>query len=371
MTTFVRCPAIVLALAAAACSKAPEPERPIPVDRNPIPGLSGEIETSAPEAGPGETIEVVWYLRNRGETALSTDLLEGSREPGRPWQDFRFNTADIEAPTRKLDLVPPGPTPLAGPLEIPAGGRVEFARATLLAQEPGRYEITGLLDWVKPDVVEFEPVTVLVVGADSRGAGTRSGIDPEMEAEIGRMGSPDSAVAEVARESILARGEAAVPALLAHLDDPDERVQNRCLQTLLDEGLREVAVPHARRLLADLASSPEARGRAAYLVATVGGADEAAFIAGLAGSDPAPSVRRMAIALLAHGKGTPPDVAIQAYLGGLEDPDEGVRKDAFRAIQQETGETNGYDPAAPENERAAAVLRWREWWKARAPEEGG
>ncbi|NUN51484.1 MAG: hypothetical protein HUU06_01685 [Planctomycetaceae bacterium] len=48
----------------------------------------------------------------------------------------------------------------------------------------------------------------------------------------------------------------------------------------------------------------------------------------------------------------------------LEDPNEELREAAIAALKHFTGLTQGFDPRAPENARAAAVRSWEEWWMA-------
>jgi hypothetical protein len=49
----------------------------------------------------------------------------------------------------------------------------------------------------------------------------------------------------------------------------------------------------------------------------------------------------------------------------LEDEDPAARAAAFEALRRTTGETLGFDPAAPDEERAKATARWEEWWITR------
>jgi len=49
----------------------------------------------------------------------------------------------------------------------------------------------------------------------------------------------------------------------------------------------------------------------------------------------------------------------------LDDADTDARAAALEALRRTTGETLGFDPAAPEEARAAAAVRWEEWWGAR------
>ena len=53
--------------------------------------------------------------------------------------------------------------------------------------------------------------------------------------------------------------------------------------------------------------------------------------------------------------------AARAYVEMLESQDPAVRMFAIGALERMTGETKGYDFAAPERERAAAVAAWAAW----------
>lgn len=56
---------------------------------------------------------------------------------------------------------------------------------------------------------------------------------------------------------------------------------------------------------------------------------------------------------------------IPHLIGGLEEDQLLTRALCLQALAEATGERFGYDPKAPEKERAEAVRRWREWWAAR------
>jgi len=57
--------------------------------------------------------------------------------------------------------------------------------------------------------------------------------------------------------------------------------------------------------------------------------------------------------------------AVALLVDRLEDEDEGVRFYAILALDRITGERFGYDYAAPIDQRAEAVDRWREYARTR------
>ncbi len=123
-------------------------------------------------------------------------------------------------------------------------------------------------------------------------------------------------------------GEAAYPTLLELAGDADVRVASF--------GLATVAAQRDPRLLAPLkrtVDEPEA----------------------------GPLRLEYARALLALGDFSRAEVLIDA----LEDDDVRVRGNALKALREATGETQGFQPQGPPEERAAAVVRWRAWWTAR------
>ncbi|MCC7390327.1 MAG: HEAT repeat domain-containing protein [Phycisphaerales bacterium] len=61
--------------------------------------------------------------------------------------------------------------------------------------------------------------------------------------------------------------------------------------------------------------------------------------------------------------------AIPALIGLLDSDDPATRLVAIRSLERLTGETLGYEHAAGEGERGAAIGRWVEWERARA--DGG
>jgi HEAT repeat protein len=52
--------------------------------------------------------------------------------------------------------------------------------------------------------------------------------------------------------------------------------------------------------------------------------------------------------------------AIERIIEQLDSDDPAVRWLAIRSLEHLTGRTNGYDHAAPEDERRAAIDRWRD-----------
>ena len=56
--------------------------------------------------------------------------------------------------------------------------------------------------------------------------------------------------------------------------------------------------------------------------------------------------------------------AIPLLIEGLSEEDLGIRRICSEGLEKLTGETHGFDPRAPEEERAAAVERWKAWYGA-------
>lgn len=67
-------------------------------------------------------------------------------------------------------------------------------------------------------------------------------------------------------------------------------------------------------------------------------------------------------AALVRAAATDDTSSIGAVIEMLDSGDPVVRMLAGRALLRMTGETMGYDYAAPSAERALAVARWREWY---------
>ncbi len=63
--------------------------------------------------------------------------------------------------------------------------------------------------------------------------------------------------------------------------------------------------------------------------------------------------------------------AIPELIGLLDSDDPATRMVAIRSLERLTGETLGYEHAAGEGERGAAIGRWVEWERARADGEVG
>ncbi|TVQ59397.1 MAG: hypothetical protein EA379_11140 [Phycisphaerales bacterium] len=55
---------------------------------------------------------------------------------------------------------------------------------------------------------------------------------------------------------------------------------------------------------------------------------------------------------------------IPEIIGMLESDDPGIRMLANATLERMTGESAGYDHAAREHERRAAIDRWEAWWRS-------
>jgi hypothetical protein len=61
--------------------------------------------------------------------------------------------------------------------------------------------------------------------------------------------------------------------------------------------------------------------------------------------------------------------AIPSLIALLDSDDPAVRMFSFRTLEKLTGQTLGYDHAAPEWEREPAVDRWIDWYQSRPGSE--
>lgn len=78
--------------------------------------------------------------------------------------------------------------------------------------------------------------------------------------------------------------------------------------------------------------------------------------------NPAPIVRARAVSL---GEGLPEGVVVPALIDRLSDPDPVVRMSAHEELKRGTGQDFGFVAWADPADRARAVGRWQQWWKAR------
>jgi len=120
----------------------------------------------------------------------------------------------------------------------------------------------------------------------------------------------------------IACGAGAVAAV-AQLENPHKA--NGAWQDIVGYGAK--SVPALEKLLAG--GSPEVQARAAALLYRLGKNDALDKLAAL-----------------------------------LESPSTGARREAGAALLAYVGEPMGFVAGAPEDERKAAVARWRGWWKA-------
>ncbi len=64
-----------------------------------------------------------------------------------------------------------------------------------------------------------------------------------------------------------------------------------------------------------------------------------------------------------HNLRTLGDVAVPLLIAALGDETEGIRRLADKSLRATTFYSVDIDPFAPEKERAAAIEKWREWWR--------
>ena len=79
---------------------------------------------------------------------------------------------------------------------------------------------------------------------------------------------------------------------------------------------------------------------------------------------PEPAARLRAISKAAAERDTK---AIPQLIDSLDNDDPVVRLAAIRALEDLTGETLGYDYAAPAWERNQQVTAWKDWYDKRSP----
>jgi HEAT repeat protein len=78
---------------------------------------------------------------------------------------------------------------------------------------------------------------------------------------------------------------------------------------------------------------------------------------------PVPAERLRAATNAANTKD---ESAIPGLIRLLHSDDPVVRMAAIRSLERITGETRGYDHAAPEHERESAIQAWIDWQNARS-----
>jgi hypothetical protein len=81
-----------------------------------------------------------------------------------------------------------------------------------------------------------------------------------------------------------------------------------------------------------------------------------------------PAARIRAIQQAAASKD---EAAVPGLIQLLESDDPAERLLAIRALERITGQTMGYDHAAPVDERRAAAERWGGWYAGRTKDNGG
>jgi HEAT repeat protein len=175
-------------------------------------------------------------------------------------------------------------------------------------------------------------------------------------------GDPDPTVRKVAvwhLRHYLAKHADEVWALVEKaLADPHPAVRLWAMKVIEDRGHRE-SLPRLEALLAH--KDPATRHDALVRVILMSPA-RAVEIAGRAlARDPDPQVRAAAMRALTR-LDPPPVEALEVMITGLEDAHVEVRKVALTLLAKGAGHVLGYDPDAPDEVRAAAVGRWRDWY---------
>jgi hypothetical protein len=183
--------------------------------------------------------------------------------------------------------------------------------------------------------------------------------------------------------------ERAVDALIKLLDDPVDGVRNvvayhgpkqksaRLDKAIIDKAkagkdsgvavwalmgfmVNRGTVPE-EALKASLESSdPQARARAAELLAQSAGEASVGRLASLA-TDKDERVRGTAVSMLSKMNNRSPAV-VGALIRAIGMPGETVRQRACAALSEWTGQKRPYDPAADQATRDRTIAAWKEWW---------
>ncbi len=100
--------------------------------------------------------------------------------------------------------------------------------------------------------------------------------------------------------------------------------------------------------------------------AAMGGCADPESAVGFEEKDPAARLRA-----IRQAASTNDASAIPSLISLLQSDDAAERLLAIRALERMTGETRGYDHAAPLDERNAAVERWATWYASTSGGTGG
>ena len=145
-----------------------------------------------------------------------------------------------------------------------------------------------------------------------------------------------------------------VEALGREVGGDDSRVGRMAVRAMGRIGPK--ALPQVKAALAD--KRGEIREEAAIVYARVAEPEAAAPLAGMARTDPVPTVRAAAVTSLGHLLAFD---EMEAVIAALEDPDPMVRQRAGDAVARMTGRS--YDLGSTPEERARMVAHIRERWR--------
>jgi len=179
--------------------------------------------------------------------------------------------------------------------------------------------------------------------------------------ELLRMVSAD----RIDKAELVAYGPGAIPGLIHLYADGDEQQRARVADAFYVLGSKS---PEAQRLLMQDVHSQNQRLRLAVQWALGRVSDDPRVVDALLQNmqhDGNPLFRDKAACALAYDQiHLDPQQKVRLFSGlidGLSSETTQVRKISLQALQIHAGQTKGYNPTAPAEERAIGVERWKRW----------
>ncbi len=313
--------------------------------------LRGFIRPSKAKYKVNETIEVKYFIQNVTDLQLSEEVVDGSQDESKSFQEYRFNAVSQDGQNH-LQLKKPG-KPLTGQLVLQPQKEKLFVANKFTATKPGSYLLTFDLRWKKNKNVVFKPITIYVLQEQTK----KKEIDPELEKALLQLTAEDPGIRARAKTKIRSYGEQVTPLLVKLMGHENTQLRSEAMYMLVS--LESKAVPALLQGVRD--KDREIRMRSIYALGQIGNEYTLPVLTQALEKDPDYEIRLTCLRMVSEN--FVDEIVIPLLIPRLNDKHTKVRTEAITILRRRTGKNFGYDPKESEKNRRDAIQRWKNWNK--------
>ena len=315
--------------------------------------LRGDIRPDRKRYDVGEPITVKYWLTNVSAYPIRVSVVDHSAEEEIPFKGYGFDARVQKESSQHLKLEK-ADSVFSGILTLAPGKKKLFTTNTFVAEKPGRYHLSFLLEWAKKKKISFQPITIFIRKKQTQA----NEKDPKLEKALLAIISKNFAERMEARRTVKEYGSKAVPYLIKLLGGPNEHLRStatKLLEDMKDHSLSYLSrnINHPRR---------EIRSRVVYILGRIGEISVYPLLCKVVAKDSDKNIRYTALTAIARNYND--QMIIGIAISALEDSDLEIRKKAIRILRECENTASiryGYEPDAAPQIRRQAASRWKKW----------